>query len=72
MQSCDQRWYRRTSPRKLAEESAAELAIPAQARLFDDAPNRPKRNPWAWLPKKVFLVDVTECPDFNFPNSARS
>jgi hypothetical protein len=23
----------------------------------------PKRNPWAWLIKKVFLIDVTECPD---------
>jgi hypothetical protein len=50
-------------PRKLAEESAAELGDAEQVPLFDDAPNQPKRNPWAWLIKKVFLVDVTECPD---------
>ena len=49
--------------RELAEVSAAELGDAKQVPLFEDAPNKPKRNPWAWLLKKVFLVDVTECPD---------
>ena len=49
--------------RPLAEESAGELADAEQTHLFDDEPTKPKRNPWAWLLKKVFLVDVTECPD---------
>ena len=50
-------------PRKLAEHSAGELGDAEQTHLFDDEPAKPKRNPWAWLLKKVFLVDVTECPD---------
>jgi len=49
--------------RKLAEESAAELAQADQVDLFDRVPPKPKRHPWAWLIKRVFLVDVTECPD---------
>ncbi len=49
--------------RKLAEHSAAELGDAEQTGLFGDEPLKPKRNPWAWLLKKVFLVDVTECPD---------
>jgi len=47
----------------LAKRSAAELGDADQTDLFDDAPNERKRNPWAWLIKKVFLIDVTECPD---------
>ncbi len=47
----------------LAKQSAAELRDVERSDLFDDAPNKPKRNPWAWLIKKVFLVDVTECPE---------
>lgn len=49
--------------RKLAEHSPAELGEAEQKHLFDDEPPKPKQNPWAWLLKKVFLVDVTECPD---------
>ena len=50
-------------PRKLAEESASTLGDAEQEGIFGDEPERPKRNPWAWLLKKVFLADVTECPD---------
>jgi hypothetical protein len=50
-------------PRRLAEHSAEELAEAEQTHLFGDEPLKPKRNPWAWLLKKVFLVDVSECPD---------
>jgi hypothetical protein len=49
--------------RKLAEESAKELGDAEQTHLFGDEPAKPRRHPWAWLLKKVFLVDVTECPD---------
>lgn len=52
--------------RKLAEHSAAELDGAEQTGFFGNEPPRPKRakrHPWAWLLKKVFLVDVTECPD---------
>jgi hypothetical protein len=51
------------APRKLAEHSAEELGDAEQRQLFEDEPAKPKRHPWAWLLKKVFLVDVTECPD---------
>lgn len=50
-------------PRKLAQHSAAALGDAEQTHLFGDDPIKPKRNPWAWLLKKVFLVDVTDCPD---------
>jgi len=49
--------------RKLAEHSAGELGDAEQTHFFEDEPAKPKRRPWAWLLKKVFLVDVTECPD---------
>jgi hypothetical protein len=49
--------------RKLAEHSARELADAEQTHLFADEPAKPKRNLWAWLLKRVFLVDVTECPE---------
>jgi Putative transposase len=50
-------------PRKLATHSAAELGDAEQTHLFEDEQAKPKRHPWAWLLKKVFLVDVTECPE---------
>lgn len=49
--------------RRLAEQSAAELADAEQTALFVADPPKPKRNPWAWLIKKMFLVDVNVCPD---------
>ena len=49
-------------PRKLAEHSAAELGDAEQTGLFGDESEKPKRHAWAWLLKKIFLVDVTECP----------
>jgi hypothetical protein len=49
--------------RNLAEHSAAELADAEQTHFFDDEPQKPKRHAWAWLLKKVFLVDVTICAD---------
>jgi hypothetical protein len=48
--------------RKLAEHSAGELGAAQQAHLFGDEPEKPKRNPWAWLLKKVFLVGWTLRP----------
>jgi hypothetical protein len=48
--------------RKLAAASAGELGHAEQTHLFEDEPAKPKRRPWAWLLKKVFLVHVTECP----------
>ena len=50
-------------PRHLAEHSPAELGDAEQTHLFGHEPQKPKRNPWAWLLKKVFRVDVTECPN---------
>lgn len=50
-------------PRKLADHSAAELGDAEQTALFGGESPGPKRHPWAWLLKKVFLVDVTQCPD---------
>ena len=49
--------------RSLAEESAGELADAEQVGLFSAVKPKPKRNAWAWLIRRVFLVDVTECPD---------
>ena len=46
----------------LANESAAELAAAEQVGLFGNDPPKPERNSWAWLIKRVFLVDVTQCP----------
>jgi hypothetical protein len=49
--------------RCLADESPAELADAEQTNLFGKQKTKPKRNPWAWLIKKVFLVDVMDCPE---------
>ena len=37
--------------------------VPVQLGLFEREPARvrPSRHPWAWLLKRVFAVDVTEC-----------
>lgn len=52
-----------TEARKLADNSAGELADAEQTHLFDDELEKPKRHAWASLLKRVFLVDVTQCPD---------
>jgi len=49
--------------RCLADESPAELTDAEQTNLFGEEKTKPKRNPWAWLIKKVFLVDVMDCPE---------
>jgi len=41
----------------------ADSPVPVQLGLFerDPARVRPSRHPWAWLLKRVFAVDVTQC-----------
>jgi hypothetical protein len=51
----------------LAEASPAALAEAHQLPLFGGDNPSSKRNPWAFLLRHVFLVDVTLCPEYGGP-----